>query len=369
MLGKKRTIKVNFCDFYAGFDRETYSVTKVLREHYDLEFSKNPDFLFYSCFGNEYQHYQNCVKIFLNNENVLPNFNECDYGQGFDYLDFGERYFRFPGCYLKADVADRSCVDKSYFDRLFCNFIYSNFNSGEGTQIRQEFCKKLMEYKHVDCPGKVLNNMKAKDLLSPKDGDWLGSKQHFIKKYKFTIAFENSRSNGYTTEKLYDAFESFSIPIYWGNALVAREFNPKAFINCNDYDNDFDAVIERVKELDNDPEKYLSMLRENPFQPDFDFKRVEKYYQWILDIIEKGNKPFNKDPRNWVGLPYLIEIDTLKHVLNERKYKRKYLKYKILSKITFGQKREKYKEKKFKMKHLLKVIKAFHEGRRSTGKK
>ncbi|MBP5698152.1 MAG: hypothetical protein J6W96_01315, partial [Alphaproteobacteria bacterium] len=58
----------------------------------------------------------------------------------------------------------------------------------------------------------------------------------------------------------------------------------------------FDAVIERVKELDNDPDKYLAMLRENPMQPDFDFDRQEKYIQWLISIIEKGNNAINKDP-------------------------------------------------------------------------
>ena len=92
---------------------------------------------------------------------------------------------------------------------------------------------------------------------------------------------------------------AFSIPIYWGNPLVTKDFNPKAFINCNDYDNDFDAVIERIKELDNDPDKYLAMLRENPMQPDFDFDQNKKFEQWLINIIEKGNQPFNKDPRGW----------------------------------------------------------------------
>ena len=254
--------------------------------------------MFYSCFGTEHLKYKNGVKIFFTGENVLPNFNECDYATGFDYIDFGGRYFHKTGALPNKTICNRSEVDESYFNRKFCNFIYSNPTSGEGALLRQEFCKKLMEYKHVDCPGKVLNNMTAEDL-EPRNGDWAKSKREFLKKYKFTIAFENSKSNGYTTEKLGDPFMAFSIPIYWGNPLVTKDFNPKAFINCNDYDNDFDAVIERIKELDNDPDKYLAMLRENPMQPDFDFDQNKKFEQWLINIIEKGNEPFNKDPRGW----------------------------------------------------------------------
>ena len=293
----EKTVKINFCDFWGGVDKTNNMFINNLKPHYNVELSENPDFLFYSCFGTDHLKCKNCVKIFFTGENVLPNFNECDYACGFDYIDFGDRYFR-KSPFLSRSISNRFEVNDSYFDRKFCNFIYSNTTSGEGAILRQEFCKKLMEYKHVDCPGRVLNNMSAEDL-EPRNGDWGKSKLEFLKKYKFTIAFENSSSDGYTTEKLVHPLQSLSVPIYWGNPLVTRDFNPKAFINCNDYDNDLDAVIERIKELDNDPDKYLAMLRENPVQPDFDFEQGKKFEQWLCHIIEKGNKPFNKDPRGW----------------------------------------------------------------------
>ena len=298
-MDEKKTIKIDYCDFWGGFNKENNGISNLLKKHYNIEISDKPDFLFYSCFGGNHLNYSDCVKIFFTGENVLPNFNECDYASGFDYIDFGDRYFRKNYQIPNRNICDRTIVDDSYFNRRFCNFIYSNSNSGEGALIRQEFCQKLMEYKHVDCPGKILHNMDAEDELAPRNGNWANSKLEFLKKYKFTIAFENSRSDGYTTEKLFQPLQSFSIPIYWGNPLVTRDFNPKSFINCNDYDNDFDAVIARIQELDNDPDKYLAMLRENPMQPNFDFDQSKKFDQWILNIIEKGNKPFNKDPRGW----------------------------------------------------------------------
>ena len=317
-MTEKKKIKIDFCDFWGGFNKANNRFYNILKKYYDIENSDKPDFLFYSCFGSEHLNYQNCVKIFTTGENVIPNFNECDYATGFDYIDFEGRYFRKNIEEPNVSIQDRSAISDDMFDRKFCNFIYSNATSGEGAVLRQEFCKKLMEYKHVDCPGKILNNMSADDL-APRYGDWWWSKINFLKKYKFTIAFENSSSNGYTTEKLFQPFQSFSIPIYWGNPLVTRDFNPKAFINCNDYDNDLDAVIERVKEIDNNPDLYLAMLRESPMQPDFDFDQGQKFEQWIINIIEKGNKPFNKDPRDWQGAP-------IRNTLNQQKKKIESLK-------------------------------------------
>ncbi len=292
-----KTIKIDFSDLYNNFDKKNNWIYKALAERYNVEISDEPDFLFYSVFGSEFRSYKNCVKIFITGENILPNFNECDYAQGFDYIDFNGRYFH-KNCQIPRDaICNRAELPDDLFNRRFCNFIYSNNNSGDGALLRQEFCKRLMEYKHVDCPGKILNNMSAPEL-APRNGDWWNSKQEFLNKYKFTIAFENSSSNGYTTEKLTQPLMSNSIPIYWGNPMVVRDFNPKAFINCNDYDNDFDAIIARIRELDNDPDKYMAMLRENPMQPDFDFDNHAKMVQWLYEIIERGNKPFSKDPRN-----------------------------------------------------------------------
>ncbi|MDO4423259.1 MAG: glycosyltransferase family 10 [Pseudomonadota bacterium] len=297
----KKTIKINFCDWYTNFDKKHNPFTRVLRKHYKIVISEKPDFLFYSCYGDDYDNYTDCVKVYFTDENVIPNFNECDYAVSFDYINFGDRHFR-RGPWLPHKICDRSIITDDMAKRKFCNFIYSNTNSGEGALLRQKFCQELMKYKHVDCPGRVLNNMSADDL-EPRDGDWYSSKQRFLNQYKFTIAFENSRSDGYTTEKMLHPLLANSIPIYYGNPLVVRDFNPRAFINCNDYDNDFDRIIERIRELDNDDEKYLAMLRENPMSDEYDFDAPKKFEQWLLNIIERGNKPFNKDPRNWQQKP------------------------------------------------------------------
>lgn len=139
--------------------------------------------------------------------------------------------------------------------------------------------------------------------LPPRKNWWYDEgKINFLKNYKFTIAFENTKGNGYTTEKLTDAFMACSIPIYWGNPLVTREFNPKAFINCNDFDS-FDSVIEYIKLLDNNDELYLEMLSQPPllFDPE---KREKELEDFLYGIIERGNKPFEKDIVNRERIMY-----------------------------------------------------------------
>ena len=89
----KKEIKINFVDFCEGFDKQNNLIVNLLSKHYRLLFAEQPDFLFCSCFGSDHKKYTGCVKIFDTLENVLPDFNLYDYGAGFDYLEFGDRYF------------------------------------------------------------------------------------------------------------------------------------------------------------------------------------------------------------------------------------------------------------------------------------
>src|SRR5438309_9644483 len=78
-------------------------------------------------------------------------------------------------------------------------------------------------------------------------GPW--GKIEFLKRYKFNIAFENASLPGYTTEKIVEPMAARCLPIYWGNPLIHREFNPKSFFNYVDF-RDAAALIARFIELD-----------------------------------------------------------------------------------------------------------------------
>ncbi|GBF23226.1 alpha(1,3/1,4) fucosyltransferase [Candidatus Gastranaerophilus sp. (ex Termes propinquus)] len=302
-MGKK-TIKINLVDSYDTI--EDKFLFHFLGEHYNFLVSEEPDFLFYSCVGEEFKKYKNCVKIFYTGENAVPNFNECDYAIGFDHIVFEDRYLRFPYGFeaVSSELNNMCDITKTLAVRKFCNFVYSNSSYGEGAKLRQEFCKKLMKYKAVDCPGKVLNNME--NAINPRrDGNWSSGKIDFLKNYKFTIAFENTSSIGYTTEKLCQPLQARSVPIYWGNPEAARDFNPRAFINCHEYES-LDKVIEKVIELDRDDEKYLEMLMQPPLNPGFEEKfSKETVANFLVNIVEKGNKPYFKNTNVWLKKPTL----------------------------------------------------------------
>ena len=247
---------VDNCSLIAQEDSYLY---RTLKNQFPIELSDSPDFVFYSVFGYEHvrPRYDRAVKIFFVGENIRPDFSKCDYALSFDYLDNEPRHLRLP-LYLHYFQTGELLKGTEYDPRSllcsksrFCNFVYSN----AAARTRIEFFHKLSRYKQVDSGGQVLNNI----------GHRVDDKMSFLRSYKFTIAFENASYPGYTTEKIVEPMLAGSIPIYWGNPLIGREFNTRSFINCHDYAS-FEDVIDEVKRLDKDDEAYAVKLAE-PWLP------------------------------------------------------------------------------------------------------
>lgn len=261
----RQKIKVAFTDFWHGNSAAeiiTNPLYQLLSQDYDLEISKNPDFLFYSCFGKQYLKYD-CTRVFYTGENVRPNFNQCDYAFSFDY-PVTSRNYRLPLYYLYGlmnQLRDKGKNIPDPSNLKFCNFLYSNRKAA----VRVEFFKKLSRYKPVDSGGKVLNNV----------GDKVQDKLGFLRSYKFTIAFENSSYPGYTTEKIVEALVAGTIPIYWGNPLAARDFNPKCFINCHDFKS-FDEVIDYIATVDKDDDLFRQFIAAPAFTNGMDNEFVNE---------------------------------------------------------------------------------------------
>lgn len=161
------------------------------------------------------------------------------------------------------------------------------------------------------------------------------SKLEFQSQCKFSIAFENTTSPGYTTEKILHAFISNTIPIYWGDPEVTKDFNPKAFINCHDFEN-FEAVIERIKEVDNNDELYLTILKEPPF---VDNKipgnlQKNKLTAFLQNIFDQEKEKANR--RSLYGKSLKYENDLKKMVSLSTKHRERNKVRRFLAKIGIG---------------------------------
>ena len=284
----KRNIRIGFVDFWDGFDVNDNFFVNLLSRRYNVEVSDSPDYLFYSVFGSEHLRYD-CVSIFYTGENQSPDFNLCDYALGFEYISFGDRYFRlpnyilYPGDYIAMEKKHTHSYEELTSGRDgFCSFVYSNNNA---SPERSVFLDLLSEYKLVSSGGRLRNNV----------GGPVADKNAFQRKYKFSITFENISHEGYTTEKLVQAFAAGSVPIYWGDPRVAEVFNSKAFINCHDYSS-LEEVVDVVKKIDGDDDLYRFMQAQPALKDvSFDYNRQLEALLDFLSVI--FDQPLDKAGR------------------------------------------------------------------------
>lgn len=264
--------------------RNNNFIFEILSKYYEVEFSNEPDFVFFDHTAKGDYLKMKCTRIFYTFENIKPNFNICDYALTFAEINYEDRHFKLhpsfsdnKGISSLISILNRKTVSKDDVKNKnkFCCIVTSNDNTAD--PIRYQFFNTLnTTYKTVDSGGRAFNNI----------GEIIKDKNSFLLNYKFNIAFENSMF--YTSEKIYDAFATYTIPIYWGNPKIIENINPKSFINLHDYKS-YKEAIDRIIEIDNNIEIYLDILNEPIYRKNFD---IEKYKStldnFLINIIEKG---------------------------------------------------------------------------------
>ena len=300
----KRTVKVQFMDYWADFQqkREQYLILKLLRKHYDVQICNDPDYVFYSVMGETHWGVPDkCIKICHTGENLVPDFNACDYAIGFEWMDYGDRYIRFPLYLFYQEALLRAMLHKHEIGpdwnldeekNGFCSFVVSNADN----PVRNEAFRQLSAYRKVDSGGHFLNNV----------GGPVEDKLAFERSHKFSLCFENGSHPGYTTEKLVEALAARTVPIYWGDPEVGKVFNTGSFIQVKDGAS-FSEAVRLVKELDQDDELYIRMLREPAMRPDApsleeEYARLEA---WLLSIFEQPLEEAGRRNRSNRGRIYL----------------------------------------------------------------
>ncbi len=280
----KRSIKLKLVGYgkdWGGVGRcapHQDKIIALLQRHYELEYSESPDYLFFGGMGHEHYKYD-CIKIAQIGENYVPDFNAFDYAIGMYNLDFGDRYIRIPHYAYFNEYKNLAALpqweDDALLNRGFCSFVVSNMNRSD--PIRIEFFKKLSQYKMVASGGKVMNNV----------GGVVPDKLAFCKNYKFNIAFENSSSDGYTTEKIMQPLTVCSVPIYFGNPHIEQDFNLDCMVRVLSFE-DIPRAIEEIKYLDKNPTAYLKKCRAKAIAPESINRYDDALEQFLVHIIEQS---------------------------------------------------------------------------------
>ena len=119
---------------------------------------------------------------------------------------------------------------------------------------RYNYLKELMKYVRIDHWGTCMKNTPG-DFWKTRKGYYSNSKIDFLRKnpYKFVISFENTPNDGdYVSEKVYDAYLSRTIPIYYGDKGVFDLIpGNSTLVYANDYSpKELAELIKRVDSND-----------------------------------------------------------------------------------------------------------------------
>jgi len=192
---------------------------------------------------------------------------------GYQHADFVDQdYLRLPLWMLEIDwfgvdkerivnpkpIPIDRCTTVSMEDlsrkKKFCAFVVTN----PCNPVRNDAFKTLTQYKHVDSAGRLFNNVGDVIFAGLGGGGGEVKKFEFLRDYKFCIAYENSSSQGYTTEKYLHAKAAGCIPIYWGDPKIERDFDSAGFIDARNFTRP-EQLIEAVKAVDTSTSEWLKM--------------------------------------------------------------------------------------------------------------
>ena len=221
--GKKPPIYIYWHGFWSDMNTEDCQILDFLKESMKDEVlirtnkAKKADIFICSCLGEEItsKRFDHCLKIIFLGENIRPYYRNYDLSLTSDLNEYRGRNINLPLWLLEIDLFNRN---KKYDDRetqnidLFCSTRSIDFSKRESGIVyignnEEPFRQSLIydlskEFKSFHTYGSQTNPIK--------------DKINFLKKYKGSLAFENSFYPGYVTEKIIHTYLAGNMTIYWG---------------------------------------------------------------------------------------------------------------------------------------------------------
>lgn len=168
------------------------------------------------------------------------------------------------------------------------SWVTSDVDLIQGHRVRLDFLHRMENAIEFDLFGRGFN---------PISDKWSG-----LAPYKYSIAFENTKSDWYFTEKLMDCFVAETMPLYYGSPKIHQFFPAESLVVIDPEDSDIIEKIITVVESDlwksNRPAileaKHLVLERYNTFA-------------YLADLMENTKEPAGK-PQSITVNPFQIDF-------------------------------------------------------------
>jgi len=294
-------LKVSVVNFWPrAFDDDFLSwlLTLAIGDNWVIETRLDcSDIFFTSVFGNVRTPRDKTISVI--GENVRPDFSRASFSLSQDFETWGGKNFylplwtyrmRFPG---RKSVSNPSVENPTELDELidpknltsqrsisladwesrkFCALVASNYNP-----LRVNLFLELKRVGSVDGYGNLFGN----PFPFPKS--------RLAKQYKFVLCPENSLYPGYVSEKLLDAYNMESIPIYWGGIPRLNHFHADSYLNLADCES-VEDLLAKIVLLNSSFEDYKSMYGRPILKHQFDYGLPVTFLREAVLTIIKGRE-------------------------------------------------------------------------------
>jgi len=236
-----------------------------------VKYTENPFFLIVSVNGdiNKVKDIRAKYKIFYTGENTDRNiyrqFNDQKLYEIFDLIigfkkpDLSKKQINFP-IWLYMWSRDKRIynyneeynilkdIEKNNIQNLKKkkNMFATMVSTHDCNNIRSKICDEVGKYGKIMYPSKFRNNTQQ----IPDTGNRWSDKINYISNSIYNVCPENSKGEGYFTEKIFNAFEAGTIPIYWAVNYPEPDIINKNRLFMVDLDNIYkinDVIINKDK--------------------------------------------------------------------------------------------------------------------------
>lgn len=198
-------------------------------------------------------------------ENVRPDYRGYRFSLSSDFDDYDGRNVRCPVWYSQVEWSKDIVIPPpsggGAHNREALVPLKTLLNPRTGPYVRRpKFCAIVASNPEVF----RIRAVEALSEIEPVDvyGGAFGkidprSKFEILKEYVFSLCFENSMFPGYYTEKPLQAWAAGTIPLYFSDCDMRRDFNWWAVVNRSDYDSmrNFVEDVRKIYADDNRLEK------------------------------------------------------------------------------------------------------------------
>jgi hypothetical protein len=148
-----------------------------------------------------------------------------------DYIGIPLIYFRINYYLFNKDIIKPTEIT-NFNDKKFCLMIN---RSGLNNEIKN-ICNLISSIGDIDNIDIYTNSLINKSCYNSIE------LLNIFNKYKFIICFENSYTDGYITEKIFNCFFANTIGIYKGSPIVEKYLNTSSFIDARNLDNSINLI-------------------------------------------------------------------------------------------------------------------------------